>query len=170
MPVGGVLSNPSFFCSTASDCVLVTIVVSSTVCMLHLSLWLSSSGIVLNAASESISFVSPGVSKISPNLKLNISSISTENADSGDGKSKSKISEGVDRLECESDCFSVVKDEQDIVDPCLISSHNLCNSSVFRSMPSIFLQKKDPGRAPMLYSGSLCLAMKSQTKLKFCWS
>ena len=131
MPVGGVLSNPSCFCCSASDCVLVTIVVSSTVCMLHLSLWLPSSGIALNAASESISFVSPGVSKISSNSKLNISSISTENADSGDDKSKSEISEGVDRFECESDCFSVVKDEQDVVDPCLISSHNLCNSSAF---------------------------------------
>ena len=129
--------------------------------MLHLSLWLPSSGIGLNAASESISFFSSGVSRISSNSKLNMSSISTENADSGEGKSKSEISEGIDKLECELDCFSVVRDEQDVVDPCLISSHNLCNSSVFRSMPSIFLQKKDPRRDPMLYSGSLCLAMKS---------
>ena len=139
------MSNSSFLCSSTSDCVLVTIVVSSTVCMLHLSLWLPSSGIGLNAASVSISFFSSGVSRISSNSKLNMSSISTENADSGEGKSKSEISEGIDKLECESDCFSVVRDKQDVVDPCLISSHNLCNSSAFRSMPSIFLQKKDPG-------------------------
>ena len=69
--------------------------------------------------------------------KLKISSISTEKADRGEGKSKLEISDGVDRFECESDCFSVVSDEQDVVVPCLISSHNLCNSSAFWSMLSI---------------------------------
>ena len=149
---------------------LVTIVVSSAVITSHFSLWLSSSVMGLNAASQSGSpFSIVEESMISSNSKLNMSSMSTENADRGDGKSKSEISEGVDRVECESDGFSVVNDEQDVVDPCLISSHNLCNSSAFRSMLSVFLQKKDPRRAPMLYSGSLCSAMKSQTKIKFCW-
>ena len=86
----------------------------------------------LNAASDLSPFFSVGEgSRISPNSKLNMSSLSTENTDSGDGKSKSEISEGVDRLECKSDCFSVVNEEQDVVDTCLISSHSLCNSSVF---------------------------------------
>ena len=58
---------------------------------------------------------------MSSNSKLNMSSISTENADSGDGRSKSEISDGVDKFECVSDCFLVVNDEQDVVDPCLIS-------------------------------------------------
>ena len=92
MPVGGVLSNPSFLCCSASDCVLVTNVVSSTVIMLHLSLWLPSSDIGFNAASESISFFSfGGESRISSNSKLNMSSISTENADSGEGPSPKSV-------------------------------------------------------------------------------
>ena len=41
----------------------------------------------------------------SSNSKLKISSISTENADRGEGKSKLEISDGVDRFECESYCF-----------------------------------------------------------------
>ena len=60
-----------------------------------------------------------------------MSSILIENADSGDGRSRSDIKDGVNRFECESDCFSVVKDEQDVKVPCLISSHNLCNCFVF---------------------------------------
>ena len=33
--------------------------------------------------------------------------------------------------------FSVVSDEQDVVVPCLISSHNLCSSCAFWSMLSV---------------------------------
>ena len=86
----------------------------------------------LNPASGLLCSVTVGVGgNTSSKSKLKISSISTEKADKGEGKSKLEISDGVDRFECESDSFSVVSDEQDVVVPCLISSHNLCSSSAF---------------------------------------
>ena len=120
---------------------MVSKVVSSVVTGAQISLWFSIGVIGINPASQVVPCVPEGDGgRNSSNSKLNMSSISTENADNGDGRSKSEISDGVDKLECVSDCFSVVNEEQDVVDPCLISSHNLCNSSALRSMLSVFLQ------------------------------
>ena len=132
LPIGGVGSNPSFLLSSASDIVLETPVVSSVVNIPQVSLLSPVNEIGLNTASGLFCSVAVGEGgNTSSNSKLKISSISTENADRGEGKSKLEISDGVDRFECESDCFSVVSDEQDVVVPCLISSHNLCSSSAF---------------------------------------
>ena len=105
-----------------------------------------------------------------PNQKLKISSISTEKADRGEGKSKLEISDGVDKFEWESVSFSVVNDEQDVAVPCLISSHNLCSSSAFliHAKHHSFIRRKIPDEPPCYILGRYitfnCLAFKSQTQ------
>ena len=111
LPIGGVGSSPSFLLCPPSDVVLETHVVSSVVDISQISLLSPVNEIGLNAASGLVCcFAVGGGGNTSSNSKLKISSISTENAGRGDGRSKLEIREGVDRFECESDCFSVVSD------------------------------------------------------------
>ena len=132
LPRIGGESSSSFLLSPASDVVLETRVVSSVVDISQSSLLSPVLEIGLNPASGWLCSVGVGKGgNTSSKSKLKISSISTEKADKGEGISKLEINDGVERFECESDCFSVVNDEQDVVVPCLISSHNLCNSSAF---------------------------------------
>ena len=132
LPLGVVLSGPSFKQVPAFRAVLVVKAVSSTVMFEYFALLSPDMDIGLNAASETEFSVYGGEGgNTSSSSKLKMSSISTENTDRGEGKSKSEISDGVERFECESECFSVVSDEQDVVDPCLISSHSLWSSSAF---------------------------------------
>ena len=132
LPKIGGESNSSFLLCSASDVALETRVVSSVVDTSQSSLLSPVIEIGLNPASGWLCSVAVGEGgNTSSKSKLKISSISTEKADKGEGISKLEINDGVERFECESDCFSVVNDEQDVVVPCLISSHNLCNSSAF---------------------------------------
>ena len=106
--------------------------VSSVVDISQFSLLSPVIEIGLNPASGLLCSVTVGEEgNTSSKSKLKISSISTEKADRGEGKSKLEISDGVDKFEWESVSFSVVSDEQDVAVPCLISSHNLCSSSAF---------------------------------------
>ena len=106
--------------------------VSSVVDISQFSLLSPVIEIGLNPASGLFCSVTVGEEgNTSSKSKLKISSISTEKADRGEGKSRLEISDGVDKFEWESVSFSVVSDEQDVAVPCLISSHNLCSSSAF---------------------------------------